>query len=237
MRQSNTTVVFCGTFAILLALGLGTGFAQTANSTGSTGQQLFGTEFSVAGMVCEDCAKSAQQLLGQIPGVTKAAVYLESEIAILRSTRVLTPTEIREALGTMGFEARFPGDVVIEALSEEEKVNLDIEVASRGDAILLKEHLAPGKITIFDYYADWCGPCHLLSPKLERLLLKYPDLALRTVDLVDWESEAAKQATREFALAGLPYVSIYNREGSLLGRVQGNQIEKVEEVIVKSISP
>lgn len=236
MKKSMKPVMICGTLALLLVLGIWTGFAQTAKSPGTTGKQLFGTEFSVAGMVCEDCAKSAQQLLAQIPDVTKATVDLESETAVLRSTRDLTRPEIKEALGTMGFEARFPGDVILEALSEEEKANLDIEIVSRGEDIQLTEHLAPGKITIFDYYADWCGPCHLLSPKLERLLLKYPDLALRKVDIVGWDSEAAKQAISEFDLPGLPYVTLYDRDGSLLGQVQGNRIEKVEEVIARSIN-
>jgi thiol-disulfide isomerase/thioredoxin len=232
MKKSTKLVTICGILGLLLVLNVGTGLAHTTKSTG----QLFGTEFSVAGMVCEDCAKSAQQLLAQIPGVTRATVDLESEAAVVRSTRDLPREEIEEALGTMGFEARFPGDVILEALSDEEKANLDIKMASRGEAIRLAEHLAPGKVTIFDYYADWCGPCHLLSPKLERLLLKYPDLALRTVDIVGWETEAAKQATNEFDLPGLPYVTLYDRDGSLLGQVQGNRVEKVEEIIEKALN-
>ena len=237
VKKSIPSAMHFGIFAILVALGMWTGFSQTVKSIGTDGQQLFGTEFSVAGMVCEDCAKSAQEAMSQISGVTKVTVDVESEIANIRSTREVARTEIEEALGALGFEVRFPGDVIIEPLSKQEKANLDIEVISGGEIIHLNEHLAPGKVTMFDYYAEWCGPCHLLSPKLERLLLKYPDLALRKVDIVDWKSEAAKQATREFALQGLPYVSIYAQDGSPLGQVQGNQIDKVEEIIKKSFKP
>ena len=102
---------------------------------------------------------------------------------------------------------------------------------SHGNAIRIKDHLARGKVTIFDYYADWCGPCHLLSPKLERLVLRYENVALRKVDLVDWKSKAARQATREFKLPGLPFTQVYDDRGKLLGQVEGNAIEEIEKLI------
>ena len=189
------------------------------------------TEFLVAGMSCDSCALSASKVLKKIPGVRQAKVDFDSKEAVIKSRREISESEVREALATLGFEACFPGDVVPQPLSEEEKAGLDIKTASHGEAIEISQHLAPGKITVFDYYADWCGPCYLLTPKLERLLLKYENLALRQVDISDWESDAAKQATEEFDLPGLPYVRIYGPKGKLLGVVEGNQIEKVEEII------
>ena len=195
------------------------------------------TDFLLAGMSCAGCANHAAEVLRKIPGVREAMVDFDSEKATIKSDRQITVGEVREALGTLGFEARFPGDLVIQPLSKAEKAGLDIRTASHGEAIKLKDHLAPGKITIFDYYADWCGPCHLLSPKLERLLLDYRNLALRKVDISNWESEAAKQATKDFGLPGLPYVRIYDGKGRLLGEVQGNRVEKVEEFIKRGHKP
>ena len=191
-------------------------------------------EFSVAGMSCGGCANHAIEALKNIPGVVEAQVDFGSTRATVKADREITESEVRKALGTLGFEARFPGDPMIQPLSEEEKAVLDIKTASHGEAIKLKDHLAPGKITIFDYYADWCGPCHLLSPKLELLLLSYESLALRKVDIGNWGSEAATQASKEFGLPGLPYVRIYGPEGKLLGAVQGNRIDKVVEIIERS---
>ena len=187
-------------------------------------------EFSVAGMSCAGCAQNATKALKKIGGVRTVTVDFASQHAVLNTSREITREQIEEALGTFGFEARFPGDTILQPLSEEEKAGLDIATASHGEAFELADHLTAGKITIFDYYADWCGPCHLLTPKLERLLLKYDDLALRTVDISSWESEAAQQAN----LPGLPYVRIYGPQGKLLGSVQGNQIRKVEEVIQRN---
>ena len=143
--------------------------------------------------------------------------------------------QIRAALATAGFEARFPDEPPApRPLTSEEKANLDIKVASRGEAIRIEDHLAPGKITVFDYYADWCPPCHLLTPKLERLLLKYDNLALRMVDVSNLDSEAVKQATREVKVLGLPYVKVFGPDGELLGAVQGNHVEKVEKLLNKA---
>ena len=189
-------------------------------------------EFFVAGMSCADCAQNATKVLKKIPGVRQATVDFASQEAVLQAKREVTKEQVQAALGSLGFEPRFPGDPILEPLTDEEKAGLDIATASHGEAFETADHLAPGKITLFDYYADWCGPCHLLTPKLERLLLKYENLALRKVDISGWESPAAQQAN----LPGLPYVRIYGPQGKLQGEVQGNQIQKVEEIIERIAS-
>ena len=216
------------TITIFGLAGQGAGKAQT--------DSVIEAVFSVAGMSCVTCANPATKALRYIPGVLEVKVDFDSKKATVKAKRAITRDEIRDALSTLGFEAHFPGDPVVAALSESEKAGLDIEIASNGKALRIRDHLVPDKITIFDYYADWCGPCHLLSPKLERLLLKHQNLALRKVDIGNWETAAAKQATKEFALPGLPYVRIYGPRGKFLGTVHGNHIEKVEEIIGRSLN-
>ena len=224
MTVKNLLITFV--FANLANFGLG----SRAEESPPTGKP----EFVVAGMSCPMCAGYATEALEKISGMAEATVDFDSERATIKATRTITKKEIREALGTLGFEARFAGDLIVKPPSEEEKAHLDIQIASHGQAFRLKDQLAPGKITIFDYWAEWCGPCHLLSPKLEGLLLNYPNLALRKVEIRNWASEAATQATQEFGLPGLPYVRIHGPKGELLGEVQGNQIEKVESIIRRS---
>lgn len=72
-----------------------------------------------------------------------------------------------------------------------------------------------GKFTIIDYYADWCGPCLLLGHQIERLLVERGDVALRKVDIISWETEAAAQI-KEFNIKGIPYVRIYAPDGLFL---------------------
>lgn len=188
-------------------------------------------EFSVAGMTCAGCARTATDALKNISGVREAKVDFDSKKASVTANRNVGRDEVRQALGALGFEVLFPGEHLVRPLSPEEKEGLDIAVASNGGRVKVKDHLAAGKITIFDYYAEWCGPCHLLTPKLERLVLGHETLALRKVDISDWKSAAAQQATIEFGLPGLPFVRIFDSDGKLLGQVHGNKIDEVLAIV------
>lgn len=116
-------------------------------------------------------------------------------------------------------------------LSDAERAKLDIRTITHGDAVDLSEHLVAGKVTIFDYYADWCGPCLLLARDLEQLLASRSDVAVRKIDIVTWQSDAARQATREFKLKGIPYVRVYGPRGRFLGAVPGNDVDKIRALL------
>jgi thioredoxin 1 len=190
-------------------------------------------EFAVMGMTCGTCANTATELLAKVPGVHTARVDFDSKSGRVTADGSVTVGDVRSALSTYGFEAQFPGDAPTDSapLPESERKTLDIRTVSHGERVRIEKELAPGKVTIFDYYADWCGPCHLLTPKLERLVKRYRNVALRKVDIVDWESDAAKQASRDFRLSGLPYVRVYGANGEVLGSVVGNHVEQVEELL------
>ncbi len=200
------------------------------------GLQTF--RLTVYGMTCDDCALQAARKVRGIRGVVEANVDFGSKQALLRAEQGrVTLADIQSALSSLGFEGLPADQQPLAPLSEEEKKTLDIRTITHGERIDVRAHLAPGKITIFDYYADWCGPCHLLTPKLERLVLKYENVALRKVDLGDWESAAARQASSEFQLPGLPFTRVFDDRGNLLGQAQGNFIEQVESIIRSNANP
>jgi thioredoxin 1 len=190
-------------------------------------------EFSVLGMTCAVCAESATRVLEQtLPDAREVRVDFATKKGLVTALAPVTKDEIRKALATLGFEARFPGDPAASPpLSAEERAALDIRTLSGEQEVDVREHLAPGKYTVFDYHADWCGPCRLLTPKLERLVQADQRVALRTVNIGSWKSPAAKQATRDFRLPALPYVRVYGPDGELLSAVHGNHIEKIEALI------
>jgi thiol-disulfide isomerase/thioredoxin len=88
------------------------------------------------------------------------------------------------------------------------------EVISHGKAIELKDHLVAGKVVVFDFYADWCGPCRMLGPKLEDLVGKYDDVILKKIDIVDWNSAVAKKYSLKF----VPNVWVYDKKGNQVGQ-------------------
>ena len=100
----------------------------------------------------------------------------------------------------------------------------DVQLISQGRQVVLEEHLVPGKLVVFDFYADWCAPCRYLTPQLERLVDQYPDrLALRKVDVVDWESPVARQ----FGIGSVPYLLLFGPDGARLAEGDANRVLRV----------
>ncbi len=100
----------------------------------------------------------------------------------------------------------------------------DIKLISQGRQVSVEEHLVPGKLVIFDFFADWCAPCRQLTPRLERLAGQYPDrIALRKVDVVNWESPVARQ----FQIGSLPYLALYGDDGERLAAGDANRVLRV----------
>jgi len=88
-----------------------------------------------------------------------------------------------------------------------------IELISNGENVDLKQYLVKDHIVIFDFYADWCGPCKILGPKIEELINKNEKLLLRKINIVNWNSEVAKQYQIQF----VPNVRVYDTQGQLVG--------------------
>ena len=104
------------------------------------------------------------------------------------------------------------------------------EVISHGAAVDITKHLAPGNVTIVDFYADWCGPCKQLSPSLEQMANADPQIALRKIDIVNWNTAVAKQ----YSIHSIPQVNVYNRGGDLVGTVVGVNPEQVKRYVAQA---
>jgi hypothetical protein len=63
------------------------------------------------------------------------------------------------------------------------------------------------------------------------LVEKYPNVLIRKVDIVDWDSAAATQASQEFGLQGIPYLRVYGSNGDLLREISGADMTAIEDAI------
>jgi len=105
-----------------------------------------------------------------------------------------------------------------------------VKVITHGAQVDITKQLALGSVTVVDFYADWCGPCRQLSPSLEQMARTDPEIALRKIDIVNWNTAVVKQ----FNIHSIPHVNVYNRGGRLVGTVVGADVDKVKSYIAQA---
>jgi len=86
----------------------------------------------------------------------------------------------------------------------------DVQTITHGRKVDFEDHLVPRKFVLFEFYADWCGPCYALEPRLLDLAGRHNDrLALRKIDIINWDSAVARQ----YGLSSIPYLVLYGPDG------------------------
>lgn len=107
----------------------------------------------------------------------------------------------------------------------------DVILIASGDQGLpkLEPHLARGKVTVFDFYAAWCQPCHKVNDHLYAKLARGQDFAIRKIDVGSWESEMSEQWLED--VPELPYLIFYDAEGKKIAEISGAQFDKIDEAL------
>jgi thioredoxin 1 len=75
------------------------------------------------------------------------------------------------------------------------------------DASFERDVLRADKTVVVDFWAEWCPPCHALSPVLERLAAEHPD-ALRIVKL---NADDNPKTAAEYHAMALPTLHVFER--------------------------
>lgn len=78
--------------------------------------------------------------------------------------------------------------------------------------------LSAETLAIVDLWADWCGPCHMLAPTIERLAAEYDGRVVVAKLDVD-ENQAT---ARRYDVRGIPTV-LFIRNGKEIDRMVGVQ--------------
>lgn len=129
-----------------------------------------------------------------------------SRVAILRNGLIIQPkTSTSAAVNSLRFQSSYASITKI------------INVADFESAVKKTE------LSVFDFYATWCGPCKAMAPHLSKLTQEYPDVSFYKVD-VDESPEVAKRCE----VTAMP-TFVFAKDGQLLGKVVGanpNGLEK-----------
>ena len=93
----------------------------------------------------------------------------------------------------------------------------------------VKQLQLEGKKLLVDYWAEWCGPCKALIPRLEELSSQYPDVMFVKVN-VDENTDSAL----ELGIRSVPTIMIYNGE-ELVNRSVGANVDSVYKKILDTL--
>ncbi len=78
-----------------------------------------------------------------------------------------------------------------------------------------KEVINTEKPVLIDFYADWCGPCKMLSPVVDEIAEENPQFVIGKVN-VDEEEELAM----EFGVMSIPTLVIF-KNGNVAEKLVG----------------
>ena len=72
------------------------------------------------------------------------------------------------------------------------------------------------KPAIIDLYADWCGPCRMLGPVLEKVAETLPD----GVQIVKYNVDECQDVASQLGVRGIPTLAVY-KDGQLQAQQAG----------------
>ena len=78
-----------------------------------------------------------------------------------------------------------------------------------------QEVMQSGKPVLIDFYADWCGPCKMMSPVVEEVSDEMPDVKVCKIN-IDEEMDLAQR----FGVMSIPTFISFNG-GEIRGKQSG----------------
>jgi thioredoxin len=93
----------------------------------------------------------------------------------------------------------------------------------------VKQLQSEGKKVLVDFFAEWCGPCKTLIPRLESIESQYPDVIFVKIN-VDGNMDAAL----DLGVRSVPTIIVYDGE-KLINRSQGASPESFYKDILNKL--
>lgn len=94
-----------------------------------------------------------------------------------------------------------------------------------------KEVLKSETPTLVDFWAEWCGPCKALAPKIDELANQFEG----KVKVVKVNIDDAPNTPAKFGVRGIPTLILF-KGGKVVDSLVGNQpSEKLKELVTKAL--
>jgi thiol-disulfide isomerase/thioredoxin/copper chaperone CopZ len=185
--------------------------------------------YSIQGADCADCGERLIAALRKLKGVKKASFDKQAVELTLRLEGVGDDEVLRLVEGA-GLKA-VPGAGQGRYLPHPDyPAGSDAVTLTRDGSKVgaLDKLRVSGKYTVFDFYADWCGPCRTLDTRLREIVAQRPDVAVRRLNVVDFDSPLAREQGSR--LGQLPYLVVFSPTGKR-AEVSGLDLKKLDALL------
>jgi len=86
--------------------------------------------------------------------------------------------------------------------------------------------LKSDKKVLVDFYADWCGPCKMLSPVIEKLAEEIDDISFVKINVDDAENIA-----RSYGVMSIPSLFVFENGEVVKNSVGFKSMDELKEFI------
>ena len=130
---------------------------------------------------------------------------------------VLASVTVNKLSNDMFLDTGVSGDNMENNNEEEEKMSI-LEVTNEN---FEEEVLNSEKTVLVDFYADWCGPCQMMAPVVEKIASENADIKVRKINIDNEEELAIK-----YRVVSIPTFLVI-KNGEEVNRIVG-AVDKAE---------
>jgi thiol-disulfide isomerase/thioredoxin len=101
------------------------------------------------------------------------------------------------------------------------------QINAPGAVVDIEKSLVPGYVTVIDFWAEWCGACHVVGEMLTTGVAQEPKILIRKVDV---GADAFTPVAAAYQIGGLPHYRVYDKHGKMRYLLVGNDCVKASEI-------